>query len=69
MKKKINYWIIYFFLTVGTAFLFDGGIFAGHTAVSTLSKGGLGTIKLSGTTPTSYARGRSSIIRHQARKQ
>jgi hypothetical protein len=48
MKKKLNYWIIYIFLTVGTSFLFNGGVFAGHTGDISLSKGGLGGIKLSG---------------------
>jgi hypothetical protein len=64
MKKKLNYWIIYFFLTAGTSFLFNGGIFAGHMGVSPLSKGGMGTIKLSGKPPTTSVKSESSIIRH-----
>ncbi len=48
MKKKLNYWIIYIVLTVGASFLFNGGVFAGNTEDNSLSKGRMGTIKLSG---------------------
>jgi len=68
MKKTLNYWIIYFFLTVGTSFLFNGGIFAGHTGDNSLSRGGMGTIKLSGKTSTTPIRSRNPIVQYQFRK-
>jgi len=36
MKKKLNFWIINFFLTVVTSFLLNGGVFAGNTGGGSL---------------------------------
>jgi hypothetical protein len=69
MKKKINYWIIYFVLTVGTAFLFDSGVLAGHTEDNSLSNGEMGSIKLSGNLHTVHVKGGSLTIRYKVRKQ
>ena len=69
MKKKLNYWAIYFFLTVGTSFLFNSGVLARHTEDNSLSKGRMGSIKLSGNLPTTHIKGRSSIIKYQVRKR
>jgi len=68
MKKKLNFWIINFFLTVVTSFLLNGGVFAGNTGGVSLSKGRMGTIKLSGKNPTIQMKGTSSIVRHPFRK-
>ncbi len=68
MKKKLNFWTINFFLTAVASFLFNGGVFAEHTGAIPLSKGGMGTIKLSGKNPSTHVRGRSSIASHPFRE-
>lgn len=68
MKKKINTWIIYIFLTVVSYYLFNVGTFSRYTGVSSLNNVGLGTIKLSGEIPATNIAGRSSIIQYQSRK-
>lgn len=62
MKTKLNFWITNVFLTAVMSFLFNGGVFAENTKAIPLSKGGLGTIKLSGKNPTIHAKGRGSIV-------
>lgn len=69
MKNKLNLWIINFFLTVVTSFLLNGGLFAGHTEGSSLSKSGMGTIKLSGKNLTTHVKSESSIVPRPLRKQ
>ncbi len=68
MKNKLNLWIINIFLTVVTSFLLNGGLFAGHTEGSSLSKGGMGTIKLSGKNLTTHVKSESSIVPRPFRK-
>jgi hypothetical protein len=68
MKKKLNYWIIYFFLTVGISLLLNGGIFAGPMGDISLSRGGMGSIKLSGKTSTTPIRSKNPIVQYQFRK-
>lgn len=68
MKKQLNFWSINFFLTVVTSFLLNGGVFAGNTGGLSLSKGRMGTIKLSGKNSAIHVKGTRLIVRHPFRK-
>ena len=65
MKKKQNYWIIHFFLPVVASFLFNGGVFAGNPGDISLSKGGMGAIKLLGKNSIAHFKDKSSITPHR----
>ena len=65
MKKKLNFWTLNIFMMVVTSFLFNGGVLAGHTETISLSKGRMGTVKLSGKNfATPVKRNMSSVPRH-----
>jgi hypothetical protein len=68
MRKKLKYWIIHFFLTVVASFLFNAGVFAGYPGDVSLSKGGMGAIKLSGKNLIIPFKDKSSIVPHRFRK-
>lgn len=63
MKQKFNYWIIYFFLTVGSSFLLSDDNVDTHAGNISMNKGELGTIKLSGKMPSIHDSGKILIIR------
>lgn len=48
MKKKLNFWILNILLTATTSFFLNGGGFEEHKREISPSKGGIGTLKLSG---------------------
>lgn len=68
MKKKFNFWIINVFLTMVISLLLNGGIFAGNTKVTPMSKEGMGTIKLMGKNPAVHIKDKSSMSSHPFRK-
>ena len=48
MNKKLNFWILNIFITVATSFFLNSGSFEEHRREISPSKGGIGTLKLSG---------------------
>jgi hypothetical protein len=67
MKKRINFWVINFFLAAMTSFLLNCGVFAGNTGGIPLKKGKMGAVKLSGKKHSSPVQGDSLVVRHQVR--
>jgi hypothetical protein len=68
MKKKLNFWTLNIFMMVVTSFLFNGGVLAGHTGATSLSKGRMGTFKLSGKNFAIPVKGNISSVSHHFSK-
>ena len=64
MKKKLNFWTLNIFMMGVTSFLFNGGVLAGHTEAISLSKGRMGTFKLSGKNFATPVKGTISGVSH-----
>ncbi len=68
MKKKLNFWTLNIFLTVVISFLFNSGVLAGHKGAISLSKGRMGTFKLSGKNFATPVKGNISSVSHHFSK-
>jgi len=68
MKNKLNYWALYFILTMAVSFLLNGGVISGHAGDSFLSRGNMGTIKLSGKNPAISIQSKNSDILYPHQK-
>ena len=68
MKKKLNFWTLNIFMTVVTSFLFNGGVLAGRTETISLSKGRMGTVKLSSKNFAAPVKGDISNVSHHVSK-
>ena len=69
MKNKLNYWALYFILTIAVSFLLNGGVFAGHARDSFISRGNMGTIKLSGKNPAISIQSKNSVVLYPHQKK
>ena len=68
MKKKINFWTLNIFMAVAASFFFNGGVLVGHTGTISLSKGRMGTFKLSGKNFVTPVKDNISSISHHFSK-